>query len=68
MERGKVVSGELEPPAAASKEGEAEPGIPEFWLNVLRADKTVGGLVGPIAYFRPCSYSNGCLRLYAHLL
>jgi hypothetical protein len=50
VERGKVVSGELEPPAAASEDGEAERGIPDFWLNVLRADKTVGGLVGPFAY------------------
>jgi hypothetical protein len=45
VDRAKVVTGELEPPAAASEQGEAERGIPEFWLNVLRADETVGGLV-----------------------
>jgi hypothetical protein len=60
VDRAKVVNGELEPSAAASEAGEAEPGIPEFWLNVLRADETVGGLVRLFAHFDPVKRATTC--------
>ncbi len=47
--RAGVVSGSEEPPAAAAVEGEAPNGIPDFWLNVLRAEETTSNMVSCIA-------------------
>ena len=46
--RAEVVAGSLEPPEApppAPEEADAPPGIPEFWLNVLRANSVTASWV-----------------------
>eukprot|EP00884_Botryococcus_braunii_P023655 jgi/Botrbrau1/9974/Bobra.0012s0068.2 len=43
--RAGVVSGSDEAPTAAAVEGEAPNGIPDFWLNVLRAEETTGLMI-----------------------
>lgn len=47
--RASIVSGEEEAPSIATAEGEASGGIPDFWLNVFRAEETIGSMVSLFA-------------------